>query len=113
MKRVIAAMMVLGLTALASPAMAYVVQITTSIDLAKLGDQDELRRAVESAVEDVLANAISFSPTVVTVENARVVGDRMYLLLLIADEDGENTLKAIAAQGLAPTDSDGPADLSD
>ena len=113
MKRVIAAMMVLGLTALATPAMAYVVQITTSIDLAKVGDKAELRRAVESAIDDVLANAISFSPTVVTLENARVVGYRMYLLLLIVDADGENTLKAISAQDLAPSDSDGPVDSSE
>lgn len=113
MKRVIAAMVVLGLTALAVPAMAYVVQITTSIDLAKVGDKGELFRAVESAVDDVLANAISFSPTAVTLENVRVVGDRMYLLLLIVDADGENTLKAISAQGLAPNDSDRPVDSSD
>ena len=102
MKHVIAAMGVLVVTALATPALAYVVQITTSVDLATVGDKADLRRAVETAVDDVLANAISFSPTMVTLENARVVGDRMYILLLIADADGEDTLKAISDQGLAP-----------
>ena len=47
-------------TALASPAMAYVVEVTTSIDLTDVADKAQLRQAVESAVEDVLANAISF-----------------------------------------------------
>jgi len=60
-------------TALASPAMAYVVEVTTSIDLTDVADKAQLRQAVKSAVEDVLANAISFSPTRITVQNARVV----------------------------------------
>ena len=95
MKNVIAAIVGCALIALANPALAYVVQVTTSIDLTDVADKAQLRRAVESAVDDVLTNAITFSPTVVTVETARVVGDRMYLLLLIADADGEKTLEVI------------------
>lgn len=71
-------LLTLAATALASPAMAYVIELTTSIDLTDVADKAQLRRAVESAVEDVLANAISFSPTLITAQNARVVGDRMY-----------------------------------
>jgi hypothetical protein len=89
-------LLTLAATALASPAMAYVVELTTSINLTDVTDKAQLRQAVESAVEDVLANAISFSPTVVTVQNARVVGDRMYLLLLIADAAGEKALETMA-----------------
>jgi hypothetical protein len=94
-------------TALASPAMAYVVEVTTSIDLTDVADKAQLRQAVKSAVEDVLANAISFSPTRITVQNARVVGDRMYLLLLIVDAAGEKALETMAGEGAASRDSEG------
>jgi hypothetical protein len=94
-------------TALASPAMAYVVEVTTSIDLTDVADKARLRQAVKSAVEDVLANAISFSPTRITVQNARVVGDRMYLLLLIVDAAGEKALETMAGEGAASRDSEG------
>jgi hypothetical protein len=94
-------------TALASPAMAYVVEVTTSINLTDVADKAQLRQAVKSAVEDVLANAISFSPTRITVQNARVVGDRMYLLLLIVDAAGEKALETMAGEGAASRDSEG------
>jgi hypothetical protein len=102
MKHLIGAILGLAVTALAIPAMAYVVEVTTSIDLTDIADKAQLRQAVEAAVDDVLTNAITFSPTVVQVQNARVVGDRMYLLLLIADADGEKALEAIAADDPAP-----------
>jgi hypothetical protein len=31
-------------------------------------------------------------------QHARVVGDRIYIMLLIADADGEETMKALAAE---------------
>lgn len=98
MKKLLAAVVALGLTALASPATAYVVQVTTSIALADVDDKAQLMHAIQSAVDDVLSHAIAFSPTMVTVQNARVVGDRMYMLLLIADADGEKTLEVISTQ---------------
>ena len=101
-KTLIAALIALALTTLTTPALAYVVQITTSIDLAKVADKAQLRQAIESAVDDVLTNAITFSPTLVTLENARVVGDRMYILLLIADAAGEEMLGAFSAETEEP-----------
>ena len=110
MKTLIAAAVALAATALASPAMAYVVEVTTTIDLTDIADKAQLRQAVEAAVGDVLANAISFSPTAVTVQNARVVGDRMYLLLLIVDAAGEKALEAIAGEDADSRDSEGAVD---
>ena len=107
MKHFVVAIVALAVTALASPAMAYVVELMTSIDLTDVTDKAQLRQAVKSAVEDVLANAISFSPTLVTVQNARVVGDRMYLLLLIVDAVGEKTLETMADEGAVSPDSEG------
>src|SRR5262249_44744766 len=58
MRNLIAAIVGLTVTALAMPAMAYVVEVTTTIDLKDVADKAQLRRAVESAVDDVLKNAI-------------------------------------------------------
>ena len=52
-------------------------------------DETQVRNAVEAAIKDVLGHAIAFTPTVVTLENVQIVGDRLYLMLLIADADGE------------------------
>jgi len=113
MKNLIAANLGPADTPLAIPATAYVVEVTTSIDLTAVADKAQLRRAVEAAVDDVLTNAITFSPTVVQVQNARVVGARMYILLLIADADGEKALEAIAADDPAPPNPDGAVEFSE
>jgi len=69
-----------------------------------------LKAAVESAINDVLKHAIAFAPTMVTVQNARVAGDRIYILLLIADEEGEETMKTLSAEQPGPTQSPGEED---
>ncbi len=43
---------------------------------------------MRTAINDVLEHAIAFVPTLVDVRDARVVGDRIYILLLLADDDG-------------------------
>ncbi len=43
---------------------------------------------MRTAINDVLGHAIAFVPTLVDVRDARVVGDRIYILLLLADDDG-------------------------
>ena len=82
------------LTAWGTPASAYVAQILTSIPAAA-GEGDQLENAVKAAVTDVLEHAIAFVPTVVDVRDVRVVGDRIYILLLIADDDGAAVVKAL------------------
>ena len=104
MKALAASLVALALTMLAAPAMAYVVVVTTSIPMTSLSDEGQLTSAVSSAVDDVLANAIGFTPTVVTLEGVRILGDRIHLLLIVADADGEKSI-----EGLAP-DEEQPAD---
>lgn len=104
MKALVASIAALAITTLAAPAMAYVVVVTTSIPVTSLTDEAELKTAVSSAVDDVLANAIGFTPTVITLEAVRVLGNRVHLLLLVADAEGEKTI-----EGLAP-DEEQPAD---
>jgi hypothetical protein len=98
MKSLLVVIIGLVLVGFAHPAAAYVVEITTSIPTASAADNVQLKDALESAIDDVLRHAIAFTPTVVTVQNARVVGDRIYILLLIADGDGEEMMKQLSVE---------------
>jgi hypothetical protein len=97
MKSLVASIVALVITTVASPAIAYVAIVTTSVAVTNVADEAQLKTALKSAVDDVLAHAIAFTPTVVTLENVRVLGNRMYLLLLIADADGEKSIETFAA----------------
>ena len=94
-KSLLTALIGLTLAAWATPATAYVAQIATSIPVASAADDTHFEEALNSAIDDVLTDAIAFVPTVVTLRDARVVGDRIYILLLIADGDGEETMKQL------------------
>jgi len=108
MKSLLATIIGLAMAVFANPATAYVVEITTSIPVTSVGDDTQLRHAVESAIDDVLNHAIGFVPTVVRVQNARIFGDRIYILLLIADDDGEETMKRFSREQPDPA---GDADV--
>lgn len=95
MKSGLAVIIGLVIMTFTSTATAYVVEVTTSIPVATAADDARLKDALESAISDVLHHAIAFTPTVVTVHKARVVGGRIYILLLIADDDGEETMKRL------------------
>ncbi|HEV8616334.1 MAG TPA: hypothetical protein VGU22_12660 [Methylomirabilota bacterium] len=77
----------------AAPASAFVVEVTTSVAVADAADQRELSDAVRSAVDDVLSDAIAFRPTLILLTHAAIVGDRLYIRLLLADKDGEQTFR--------------------
>jgi hypothetical protein len=103
-RRLVAALGLL-LTA-ASPASAYLVEVTTSIALGDREDEAAVRQAVLSAVDDVLKEAIAFKPTMVVLTSATVVGDRLYIRLLVADQAGEETFEQLKPPDLTtePTD---------
>src|ERR1700704_2978629 len=104
MKTLFAAILGLALVTAASPAAAYVVAIPTSISANSVDDDTELTAALRSAVDDVLSHAVAFSPTFVTVQTARLVGDRIYILLLIGDAEGEQTIKTMKSVSEAEDD---------
>lgn len=94
----------------ASPAAAYLVEVTTSVSLANPGDDterdadqlaDQLKDALRSAVDDVLKEAIAFKPTLIVLTAARIVGDRLYVRLLIADQDGERIVDELHGETVA------------
>jgi hypothetical protein len=88
----------LGLVLLTvSPASAYLVEVTTSVAVADSGDQSVLQSALRTAVDSVLKEAIAFTPTLIVLTNATVVGDRLYVRLLLADQEGERTFDELNA----------------
>jgi hypothetical protein len=95
MKILLATLLGLALVTAASPAAAYVVAIPTSISASSVADDTDLSAALRSAIDDVLSHAVAFSPTFVTVQTARLVGNRVYILLLIGDAEGEETIKTM------------------
>ena len=51
-------------------------------------DETAASKLILTAVKDALRQAVAFMPTLVVVEDARVVGGHLYLLVLAADSEG-------------------------
>ncbi len=47
------------------------------------------RKAVRAAVDDVATHVVAFTATTVSLREAKLAGDRIYLLVLLADRVGE------------------------
>ena len=111
MRRVIAAT-ALSLLAVAAPAHAYIAEVTTTVDVADAEDQAALRAALQAAVQDVLHDAIAFTPTVIVVTRALLVGDRLYVRMLLADQEGERAVHDLGGDDGAgsPPDRHAPDD---
>jgi hypothetical protein len=81
-----------ALLATASPAFAHIVEVTTTVSLEEVEDRAALEQAVHEAVVGVIRNTIAFKPTFVALTQARVVGERLVMRLMLVDEDGERLL---------------------
>lgn len=111
MKTVVAVLAGLAMAVSAQTAGAYVVAVATTIPMTTVAtaqDTTQLSAVVGSAIQDVLDHAIAFTPTLITLEDAKVVGDHFYILLLIADKDGESFIEALS-KGDDNEDDDSPA----
>jgi hypothetical protein len=65
-------------------------------------DSGQLTDAVQTAVDHVLNEAIAFQPTVIMLTHAMVIGNRLYVRLLLADKEGEQTFSDLAPGHEAP-----------
>jgi hypothetical protein len=86
----------------ASPAVAYLVEVTTSVSVKDAGDQSALHDALLTAVDGVLKEAIAFTPTLIVLTSATIVRDRLYVRLLVADQEGERTFDELNATPNVP-----------
>jgi hypothetical protein len=94
MKHLVAGAAALLTTWLAVPAHAHVVEVTTMVSVADAQDEAKLRAAVQAAIDGVLID-IAFTPTLVVLTRAVVVGDRVYVRVLVADEEGERAMRQL------------------
>lgn len=97
--RVLAAIAAVGMVWTATPASAYVVEVTTSVTLEDADDRGQLKHALQTAVDDVIHQAIAFTPTLIVLTHAVLVGDRLYVRLLLADQEGERAFQDLAPHG--------------
>lgn len=86
--RLVAAVIGLAIAGLTVPASAFVAHVTTSVPAQDVSDETQLREAVVRAVEDVLKQAVDFEPVLVVVTRALLLGDRLYIQFLVADDEG-------------------------
>ena len=108
--RTLSIVVALGLAFLttASPAAAYVIEALTSIPADQATDKEGLEQAIRAAVDDLAAHAVAFTPTVVSLRDAKLVGDRIYLLVLLADESGEAEIRILETGAATRPGSDSP-----
>lgn len=92
----------LGLATLvvATPAPAYVVEAITAIPAAEGEDRTRLDGAIQAAIDDVATHAVAFTPTVVALLDAKLIGDRIFLFVLLADREGERAVKVLLEERL-------------
>ena len=89
----------------ASLAAAHVVQVTTAIDIGDVKSPHEFERALEAAVEKAATEAIAFEPAIVALTGMRIIGDRVLVGVLFADEAGKEMLEALG-EGADEADDD-------
>jgi hypothetical protein len=92
-----------ALLATAGPARAYVIEALTSIPADLAVDKETLAQAIRAVVDDIETHAVAFTPTMVSLREAKLVGDRIYLLMLIADAAGEAEIEVFRAVSVRPS----------
>ena len=95
----------------ATPAAAHVVQATSSLSLSDLdvNDKPQVEQALKTAVNQVIKDTIAFTPSLVALTDAQVIGERLYFRVLIADEDGERVISELTNHESGEPDADRPA----
>jgi hypothetical protein len=91
-------MAILALVFCATPAIAHVVEVTTSVAMTRGDDDTQLKQALAAEIKTILQTAIAFTPTLVALTDAWTQGDRLYVRLLLADAKGEETLKELSGE---------------
>jgi len=97
----IVAALSLAVLTTATPAAAYVMEALISISADQAVDEPTLEKAIRAAIDDVATHAVGFAPTHVSLREAKLVGNRIYLFVLFADAAGEAEIDIILKAGTA------------
>ena len=76
-----------ALLAVAGPATAAMLEISTSVAAADADDPNVLNAAIRTAVDEVVNDGLPFTPTVAVLTRAYMAGGRLYVRVLLSDED--------------------------
>jgi hypothetical protein len=97
MKTVGTLVVALALALSAQTAQAHIVQFLTAVPMTAVDavQDDAVSNIILTAVKDALRQAVAFMPTLVVVEDARVVGGHLYLRVLAADSEGETLIQEL------------------
>ena len=104
----VAGALVLGSVVAPTPAPAHVVEVTTALEMPDAQDLAAVKAALQAAVDRVINDTIAFKPTLIALTDARVMGEKLFVKLLIADADGERMLKDLQDQGTGSASPDLP-----
>lgn len=113
MKMISSAIVGLAIALSAETAQAYVVQVLTAVPVTAASNSDETSKLgddIASAVLDVVHHAIGFTPTLVRIQDASIIGTQLYLVLLLADADGEALVDGPRTDPTSPSSLDVPDD---
>src|SRR5437879_11728366 len=99
MRTMLAALLGIALVAASAPAFAHVVEVTTAVSLADVEDQETLTAAIRAAVNEAMESAVGFKPTLIALTRANVIGERLYVRLLMEDAEGEEMLRDLDSDG--------------
>ena len=71
--------------------------------LAPVESLDQKRRdgTIQAALDYVAAHAVALTPTVVALLDARLIGERIFLFVLLADREGERTIRLLLEERFA------------
>lgn len=58
-------------------------------------DQKRRDRTIQAALDYVAAHAVALTPTVVVLLDAKLIGERIFLYILLADREGERTIRLL------------------
>ena len=98
MKLLGALVVALALALSAQAAHAHIVQFVTAVPVTAVnGVQDEvaMSKIILTAVKNGLQQAVAFTPTLVVIEDARVVDGQLYLRVIAADSEGETLMQEL------------------
>jgi hypothetical protein len=60
--------------------------------------RERLDRTIQAALDYVAAHAAALAPTVVSLLDVKLIGDRIFLFVLLADREAERTIEALLAE---------------
>ncbi len=100
MKSLLAALVVAAVVCSATPAGAYIAHVSTSVAVADANDELAVKQALQTAVDDLLSDGIGFTPTLVVLTRAILLDGRLYIRLLVADDEGARLFRDGGADDL-------------